>query len=148
MYWCTNGGLPFFYYFTVWSHLLCVYGKSDVSLLRFGSSVFIVLIPVFCTKPLHHFIFPIHFDSVPAMLTVLFKLVWNIQKRCKDNFLSTKPRHFLLLKMMNNITRSLNIIAILTKNKDQKQLSKKLFLILVVVFFGQNCSCFSFWWYC
>ena len=148
MYWCTNGGLPFFYYFTVWSHLLCVYGKSDVSLLRFGSSVFIVLIPVFCTKPLHHFIFLIHFDSVPAMLTVLFKLVWNIQKRCKDNFLSTKPRHFLLLKMMNNITRSLNIVAILTKNKDQKQLSKKLFLILVVVFFGQNCSCFSFWWYC
>ena len=93
-------------------------------------------------------IFLIHFDSVPAMLTVLFKLVWNIQKRCKDNFLSTKPRHFLLLKMMNNITRSLNIVAILTKNKDQKQLSKKLFLILVVVFFGQNCSCFSFWWYC
>ena len=92
-------------------------------------------------------IFLIHFDSVPTMLTVLFKLVWNIQKRCKDNFLSTKPRHFFLLKMMNNITRSLNIVAILTKNKDQKQLSKKLFLILVVSF-CQNCSCLSFWWYC
>ena len=32
---------------------LCIWEKY-VSLLRFGSSVFIVLIPVFCTKPLHH----------------------------------------------------------------------------------------------
>ena len=148
MYWCTNGGLPFFYYFTVWSHLLCVYGKS---MFLYYVSVLQSLLFSFQSSVLNHCIiciFLIHFDSVPAMLTVLFKLVWNIQKRCKDNFLSTKPRHFLLLKMMNNITRSLNIVAILTKNKDQKQLSKKLFLILVVVFFGQNCSCFSFWWYC
>ena len=90
-------------------------------------------------------IFLIHFDSVPTMLTVLFKLVWNIQKRCKDNFLSTKPRHFFLLKMMNNITRSLNIVAILTK----LQLFKLLVILLIIKLYAQNDIFIllkKFWW--
>ena len=35
-----GGRLPLFYYFTVQLHLLCVWGKSKVSLLHCDSSIF------------------------------------------------------------------------------------------------------------
>ena len=77
-----------------------VEGVIKFPLLHFGSSVFWVNIldshPNFYS--LKHFIiciFLIHSDTLQRMLTALFKLVWNIQKRRHTNFFHYQGKMFL-----------------------------------------------------
>ena len=61
-----GGGLSLFYYFTVQSHLLCVWGKSKVCFITFWLFIlqpYKILIQVFIVLK-HCIIFLIHSDSV------------------------------------------------------------------------------------
>ena len=93
-------GCHFFYYFTVQSHLLCVWKKSSFLYYFLFFSLLIqpckILIQVFIVlKHCIICIFLIHSGSVQKMLTALLKLVQNTQKTTQTNFFEYQGKMFL-----------------------------------------------------
>ena len=80
-------------------------------------------------------------QDFPKILKIAIRLRYRLQRCLKISF-----RAYSL--MMNSITRSLNIVAILTKIKDRKQTFYWQKFVFDLCCLSKLQLCLSFWWYC